>query len=89
VTVETKKTNNTEKCNFKGTEWIIKFSIIALLVLNLIFGVLNLTKKDSALKLESLKVGGVENLEKVIDLYNSDIYKEQQTAAIQQYMIKE
>jgi len=89
VVVETKKTNNAKKSSFKGTEWIIKLSILLLLLLNLVFGILNLVKKDSVLKLEALKVGGTENLEKVVELYNSNSYKEQQTAAIQQFMMWE
>ncbi len=43
-------------------------------------------KQDSALELEEMKVGGSQNFEKVMELYESDFYKEQQTAAIQQFM---
>jgi len=40
-------------------------------------------KKD-ALSLETMKVGGPENMVLVQQLYNSDMYKSQQTQAIQQ-----
>jgi hypothetical protein len=43
-------------------------------------------KQDSSLKLEEMKVGGPQNLEKVMKLYKSDFYKEQQNSAIQQFM---
>ncbi len=86
VVVETKKTNTATKC-VNSFEKIMKVVILWLLVLNLVFALLNVFKKDSALKLEELKVGGSENLKKVVELYNSDTYKEQQTAAIQQFMM--
>ena len=86
VVVETKKTNTTNKCS-NNFEKIMKILILGLIALNLIFGLVNLLQKDSALKLEELKVGGSENLQKVMELYNSDMYKEQQTAAIQQFMM--
>jgi len=84
VVVETKKTNTTNK-NF---EKIMKNVILILIVLNLIFTLFNFFSKDSALKLEELKAGWAENLQKVMELYNSDTYKEQQTAAIQQFMMQ-
>lgn len=40
-------------------------------------------KKD-AFSLETMKVGGPENMTLVQQLYNSDMYKSQQTQAIQQ-----
>jgi len=40
-------------------------------------------KKD-AFSLETMKVGGPENMTLVQQLYNSDMYKTQQTQAIQQ-----
>jgi hypothetical protein len=43
-------------------------------------------KQDSSLKLEKMKVGGHDNFIKVMQLYESDFYKEQQSAAIQQFM---
>ncbi len=85
VTVETKKTTKASTCIFKkaGT---MKVLFILLLLGNLIFGVLNFMKQDSALKLEEMKVGGHDNFVKVMQLYESDFYKEQQNAAIQQFM---
>ncbi len=85
VTVETKKTTNSSNCVFKkrGT---MKVIFVLLLLGNLIFGVLNFMKQDSALKLEEMKVGGHDNFVKVMQLYESDFYKEQQNAAIQQFM---
>ena len=40
--------------------------------------------KTDALSLETMKVGGAENMTLVQQLYNSDMYKTQQTQAIQQ-----
>jgi len=42
-------------------------------------------KKDAAW-LETMKVGGPENFTLVQELYNSDMYKSQQTQAIQQVL---
>lgn len=85
VTVETKKTTKDTNCVLKWAK-CMKTLFIVLLVLNLVFGVLNFMKQDSSLKLEEMKVWGWENLEKVMRLYQSDFYKEQQSAAIQQFM---
>ena len=85
VVVETKKTNTASKC-VNSFEKTMKVVILSLLLLNLVFVSLNLFKKDSALKLEELKVWGSSNFQKVVELYNSDAYKAQQTAAIQQFM---
>ena len=68
------------------SEWFMKGLFMVLLLLNLVFGVLNFMKQDSALKLEEMKVGWSVNFEKVMQLYESDFYKEQQSAAIQQFM---
>jgi hypothetical protein len=53
VVVETKKTqtSKTKKCDS-----MMKILITILLLLNLVFGLLNLFKSDSALQLEELKV---------------------------------
>ncbi len=59
-------------------------AVIAILLIMLILNLLSFFKKDSALYLETIKVGGVENMELVKELYNSDSYKEQQGAAIDQ-----
>ena len=85
VIVETKKTTKDTGCVLTWTKFI-KTLFIVLLLLNLVFGVLNFMKQDSSLKLEEMKVWGSENLEKVMRLYQSDFYKEQQSAAIQQFM---
>jgi len=85
VVVETKKTKKDTGCVLKNAK-CMKTLFIVLLILNLVFGVLNFTKQDSSLKLEEMKVWGSENLEKVMKLYKSDFYKEQQNAAIQQFM---
>ena len=58
--------------------------IIISLCLILILNILSLFKKDSALKLEELKVGGPENMKLVEQLYSSETYISQQTAAIEQ-----
>ena len=85
VIVETKKTTKASTCIFKK-EWTMRIIFVLLLLGNLIFGVLNFMKQDSALKLEEMKVGGHDNFVKVMQLYESDFYKEQQNAAIQQFM---
>ncbi len=81
VIVETKKTKKWKNCMS-----IMTIIFVVLLLLNLVFGILNFTKQGSALELEKMKVGWQENFEKVMDLYESDVYKEQQTAAIQQFI---
>ena len=89
VFVETKKTNNSKCCVFNGSDWIIKLLIVILLLLNLILGAFNLFKKDSALKLEELKVGWAENLEKIIEqIWESDYYIEQQSMALEQTLVQ-
>ena len=85
VIVETKKTTKASTCIFKQ-EWTIKILFVLLLLWNLVFGVLNFMKQDSALELEEMKVGGHDNFVKVMQLYESNFYKEQQSAAIQQFM---
>ncbi|HKL44550.1 MAG TPA: hypothetical protein VJ892_04735 [Candidatus Absconditabacterales bacterium] len=81
VIVETKKTKKSKSCTS-----LMTIIFVVLLLLNLVFGVLNFMKQDSALELEKMKVGGQENFEKVMELYESDFYKEQQAAAIQQFI---
>ena len=83
--VETKKTNNTNACTLKHNN-LMRLLFVVLLLWNLVFGLLVFMKQDSALKLEEMKVWWHENFEKVMELYNSDFYKQQQTAAIQQFM---
>ncbi len=84
VTVEVKKTQKAVTCTKQ--EWFMKILFVVLLLLNLVFGILNFMKQDSALDLEEMKVGWSENFSKVMQLYESDFYKEQQSAAIKQFM---
>ena len=65
-----------KKCNV----WVI-----VLLWLILILNILTLFKKD-ARTIETLKVGWADNMKKVEQLYNSNLYKDQQTSAIDQYL---
>lgn len=83
VVVETKKTKKWKTCTS-----LMTILFVVLLLLNLVFGVLNFMKQDSSLELEKMKVGWQENFEKVMELYESDFYKQQQTAAIQQFMMQ-
>lgn len=85
VVVETKKTKSASGCSFKWFEWFMKILILVLLLWNLLISALSFVKKDWAIELEELKVWGSENFEKVIELYNSDMYKAQQKAAIEQF----
>lgn len=84
VIVETKKhqdaccTSSHKKCF-----WIL---LIVLLLLNLIIGVLNYFRSNSAWDVEVMKVGWVENLELVKQLYEMDSYKAQQKWAIMQVL---
>jgi len=68
------------KCNWK------KFGIITIIILAimLIINIFTFVQKDSAWNLETIKVGGVENMEAVQKLYQSDSYIAQQGAAIDQ-----
>ncbi len=84
VTVEVKKTQRSVTTTKQ--EWFMKILFVVLLLLNLVFGILNFMKQDSALDLEEMKVGWSENFSKVMQLYESDFYKEQQSAAIKQFM---
>ncbi len=55
-----------------------------LLWLILILNIISLFKKDAAWKLETMKVGGPENMKLVEQLYSSESYISQQTMAIEQ-----
>lgn len=83
VIVETKKTNNTCSTSCKCSWHII---LIVLLVLNLIVGIAALLKTNSPWDIETMKVGGKENMNMVKQLYNTDIYKAQQKATIEQVL---
>lgn len=61
-------------------------ALIVLLAINLLLLIyIGFFKKD-AMRLETMKVGGAENMTLVQQLYNSDMYKSQQTQAIQQVL---
>ncbi len=59
-------------------------AVIVILWIILVLNVLSFGKKDSARNLETIKVGGVENMESVQELYKSESYIAQQGAAIDQ-----
>jgi hypothetical protein len=61
-------------------------TLIVLLSINILLLLyIGFFKKD-AVRLETVKVGGAENFTLVQQLYNSDMYKTQQTQAIQQVL---
>lgn len=66
--------------NHKNTTTVV----IALLALNVLLLAYVAFFKHDAVWLETMKVGGRENMGLVQQLYNSDMYKSQQTQAIQQ-----
>jgi len=68
------------KCNEKNYSILIIVILLIMLILNLF----SFFKKDGALNLETIKVGGVENMEAVKKLYESEWYIAQQTIAIDQ-----
>lgn len=87
VTVETKKTNPVHTCCCStNCEKFTKIIVCILVILNLLFALFFFFRKDPALKLEELKVGWADNMKKVEQLYNSNLYKDQQTSAIDQYL---
>lgn len=61
-------------------EKIFGIIIAALLVLCFV-----LISDNDTKKLEVLKVWGIDNYNKLVELYESDIYKEQQANAIMQF----
>ena len=60
--------------------------VIALLALNVLLLAYVAFFKQDAVSLETMKVGGPQNMMLVKQLYNSDMYKTQQTQAIQQVL---
>ena len=60
--------------------------VIALLTLNVLLLAYVAFFKHDTIRLETMKVGGVENFKFVQLLYNSDTYRTQQTQAIQQVL---
>ena len=63
-----------------------KIIIIALLVLNILFGVYIAFIKPDAYSLETLKVWGKENMNMATQLYKSDMYKDQQKSTLEQIL---
>lgn len=84
VIVETKK-HEDSCCTSSGKKCVSVF-IVILLLLNLLIGVLNYFRWNSAWDVEIMKVGGRENLELVKKLYEMDSYKDQQKWAIMQVL---
>jgi hypothetical protein len=68
------------KCNKNNYHLLV----IVVLAVMLVLSILSFFRKDSARNLETTKVGGVENMATVQELYKSDSYKAQQSAAIDQ-----
>ena len=64
----------------------IKMFLIAILLLNVVLGIyISFFKKD-AYRLETLKVGGADNMNLAVQLYNADAYKQQQKATLEQIL---
>jgi len=61
-------------------------TIVVLLIVILLLLIYSSFFKKDAIRLETLKVGWAANMAKVEKLYNSDSYKQQQTAAIDQVL---
>ncbi len=68
----------------KYTKMDIAF--IVLLVLNVLFGIYIAFFKRDALWLETLKVWWADNMKLAVQLYESDVYKEQQSSTLQQIL---
>lgn len=68
------------KCNKNSYHRLV----IVILAATLVLSILAFFRKDSARNLETTKVGGIENMAAVQELYKSDSYKAQQSAAIDQ-----
>lgn len=64
----------------------MKLLVIGLLVLNVLLGVYIAFFKHDALRLEAMKAGGVDNMKMARQLYNSDVYIQQQKATLQQIL---
>ncbi len=74
------------KWNNKNYYYIIIVFIILWIIL--VLNVLSFFRKDNTRNIETIKVGGVENMESVQELYNSESYVSQQSAAIDQQLSK-
>lgn len=64
----------------------MKLFVIALLALNLLFGIYTAFIKPDAYALESLKAGGRENMKMAKQLYKSDMYIQQQKSTLEQIL---
>lgn len=62
----------------------MKVLFMALIVLNLLLGVYIAFFKHDAYRLETLKVGGSENMQMARQLYSSDVYIQQQKSTLEQ-----
>jgi len=69
----------------KKTNGLPRHAILAVLIaVNIVISIFVLTKPDGAMKLEELRAGGAENFAQILEFYESDEYKQQQTQWIQQ-----
>jgi len=64
----------------------LKMLVIALLALNVILVAYVAFFKKDAYRLETLKVGGSENMNMAQQLYKSDAYIQQNKASLEQYL---
>ncbi|MEI7557318.1 MAG: hypothetical protein WCJ45_00205 [bacterium] len=64
----------------------MKMIVIGLLVLNLLIGIYAAFIKKDAVRLETLKVGGSENMQMAEQLYTADAYKQQQKTTLEQIL---
>jgi hypothetical protein len=63
-----------------------QIAILVFLVLNILFGVYIAFIKTDVYSLETLKAGGRENMNMAIQLYSSDVYKQQQKTTLEQIL---
>jgi protein-disulfide isomerase len=64
----------------------LKLLVIVLLALNVLLGIYIAFFKRDALWLETLKVGGAANMKLSAQLYNADVYKQQQKSTLEQIL---
>jgi protein-disulfide isomerase len=64
----------------------LRYLFVVLIVLNFLMLVYVSFFKNDALSLETLKAGGRDNIKLAKELYNSDVYKQQQAQAINQFL---
>lgn len=64
----------------------MKMLFIALVILNVLLGIYIAFFKRDAYRLETLKVGGTENMNMATQLYKSDTYKQQQKSTLEQIL---